>query len=185
MSGPLQHIATLCSTFIMQVIGLPALSEGNVIQVNDAKIGVVEACSGLRMLVVFFAISAAVVIVSTRPLLDKAIILVSAVPIAILSNILRVTVTGVLHQTTNSEVANVFFHNVAGWCMPALALGMLWVELKVLSHLFIDRPAPPPVRAVREPMARRSPTAPRTAWKRATPAAQPRNRNASSRTPSR
>ena len=80
------------------------------------------------------------------------------------------TVTGVLHQTTNSEVANAFFHTVAGWCMPVMAFGMLWVELKVLSHLFIDRPAPPPVRVAREPIARRTPAGPRTPWKRATPA---------------
>ncbi len=92
LSGPLQHIATVCSTFIMQVIGLPALAEGNIITIDDAQIGVVEACSGLRMLVVFFALAAAVVVVSRRPLLDKFIVLASAAPIAVVSNIVRVAV---------------------------------------------------------------------------------------------
>ncbi len=171
LSGPLQHVATLSSTFIMQVIGLPALSEGNIITVGDAKINVQEACSGLRMLVIFFALAAAVAIVSRRPLLDRFLVLVSAVPIAILSNIARVTVAGILHYTTTSEAANAFFHDVAGWFMMPLALGMLWIELKVLSHLFIDRPAPPPVRVAREPLARRTPVGPRTARKRTTTAA--------------
>jgi exosortase len=155
MSGPLQRIATLSSTFVMQVIGLPALSDGNLISVDDVTINVAEACSGLRMLVVFVALAAAVAIVSRRPLLDKIIVLVSAVPIAIVSNILRVTVTGVLHHTTTNDLANTFFHDVAGWLMMPLALGLLWLELKILSALFIARPAPPPVRVTREPVVRR------------------------------
>jgi exosortase len=170
LSGPLQHLAMVSSTFIMQVIGLPALSDtGNIIQVGDARIGVVEACSGLRMLVVFIALSAAVCIVSRRPLLDKLIVLASAVPIAIFSNVVRVTVTGVLHYTTTSDVANAFFHDLAGWFMMPLALGLLWLELKLLSHLLIDRPAPPPVRVAREAAARRTAPPARSARRRPAP----------------
>jgi exosortase len=174
LSGPLQHFATLCSTFIMQVIGLPALSEGNVIQVGDAKINIVEACSGLRMLVVFVALSTAVCIVSRRPLLDKLIVLASAVPIAIFVNVIRVTLTGILHHTTTNEVANAFFHDFAGLVMPALGLGLLWLELKVLGRLLIERPAPPSVRASRGAAARRTATPARPTRRRpAAPAAQP------------
>ena len=56
--------------------------------------------------------------------------------------------------------------------MMPLALGLLWLELKVLSSLFIDRPAPPPVRVAREPMARRKPrqrSAPAEAVEQAAP----------------
>jgi exosortase len=143
LSGPLQRLATVSSTFVMQVLGLPALAEGNVIQLNDAAIDVVEACSGLRMLVVFFALAAAVALVIRRPALDRALIVFSAVPIAVLSNILRVTVTGILYQFTDNETANHFFHDVAGWLMMPLALGMLAVELKFLSLLFVEAPARP------------------------------------------
>src|SRR5262249_45289662 len=51
LSGPLQRLATVSSTFVMQTMGLPALAEGNVILLNEHEIGIVEACSGLRMLV--------------------------------------------------------------------------------------------------------------------------------------
>jgi exosortase len=140
MSGPLQNLATIVSTFLMQMIGLPALAEGNVILLNEHSIGIVEACSGLRMLVVFFALATAMVLVLDRPLLDKTILLASAIPIALVANILRITVTGVLHETTSSEVANMFFHDAAGWIMMPLALGMLWVELQVLNGLFLETP---------------------------------------------
>jgi exosortase len=159
MSGPLQRFATVVSTFIMQTMGLPALAEGNVILLNDHEIGIVEACSGLRMLVVFIALSTAVVLVSPRHWVDRTIILVSSIPIALASNVLRVTATGVMYEMGHSEMAATFFHDVAGWLMMPLALGMLWVELRVLSALFIN--APPRVPASTRRPAPPRPTMPR------------------------
>ena len=147
MSGPLQELATTVSTFLMQTIGLPALAEGNVIHLNEESIGVVEACSGLSMLMVFFALATLVAVLnSKRPLLERLILVASAVPIALVSNILRITATGVLHETTNSAWAKTFFHDAAGWLMMPVGLGFLWIELKVLARLF-------PVTACRQPSA--------------------------------
>jgi exosortase len=141
LSGPLQRLATVTSTYVMQTLGLPALAEGNVILLNEHQIGIVEACSGLRMLVVFFALSTAMVLVVRRHWLDRVLILASAVPIALVSNIGRVTGTGVMYEMGYSEMANHFFHDAAGWLMMPMALGMLWAELWLLSHLFLDAPA--------------------------------------------
>jgi exosortase len=172
LSGPLQRLATVTSTFVMQVLGLPALAEGNVILLNDQKIGIVEACSGLRMLMVFFALATALVLVVPRHWIDKVIIVVSAIPIALISNIFRVTTTGIMYEMGYSEMANAFFHDVAGWLMMPIALGLLWVELKVLDLLFIEGPAPLP-RSTRDPARRAAlPSAPRPAATRR-PAAQP------------
>jgi len=172
MSGPLQSLATITSTFIMQAIGLPALSEGNVIVLNEARIGVVEACSGLRMLVVFVALSAAMALLTRRPWLDKLILLFSAIPIAIASNILRITMTGILHETTSSETANAFFHDLGGWLMMPLGLLMLAVEVKLLSYLFVDPPPAPP-RVVRDPALRRVRRQPPVRSRQARPAPTP------------
>jgi exosortase len=168
LSGPLQRLATVTSTFVMQTFGLPALAEGNTILLNDHHIGIVEACSGLRMLVVFFALATAVVLVIRSHWLDKVIILASAVPIALISNIFRVTLTGVMYEAGYSEMANAFFHDVAGWLMMPLALGMLWVEFKVLGRLFIAAPAPVP-RPTRPSTARTPSESRRTS----TPSARP------------
>lgn len=146
MADPLQRLATLASCFVMQTLGMAAVPEGNVILLNDAEIGIVEACSGLRMLVVFFALSTAVVLVVQRPWWEKVAIIVSAVPIALCSNLVRVTATGVLHEVANSEIANLFFHDAAGWLMMPLALGLLWLELKILERLLIDVTPAGPVR---------------------------------------
>lgn len=154
MSGPLQRLATITSTFVMQTCGLPALAEGNVILLNDAEIGIVEACSGLRMLVVFFALSAAVALVVRRPMLDRLVVVASAVPIALVANIARITATGVLHEFANSETANAFFHDVAGWFMMPLALALLAIELRVLAALVPVVPVEQ-FRPTRQPVVRR------------------------------
>ena len=165
LSGPLQRLATVTSTYVMQTLGLPALAEGNVILLDDHQIGIVEACSGLRMLVVFFALATAVVLVIGRPLLDRLLIIASAIPIALVSNIIRVTATGVMHEMGQSELANTFFHDVAGWLMMPLALGMLWIELKLLALLIIEVPAgvvPPAPASRRAGPAARGPAVPRS-----------------------
>jgi exosortase len=161
LSRPLQWLATVCSTFVMQTVGLPALADGNVIRLNEHELNIVEACSGLRMLVVFVALATAFSMVVRRPWIDKLILLASAVPIALVSNVLRITLTGVLYEYgVSSEAAHVFFHDLAGWLMMPVALLFLWAELKLLSRLLIDPPPAPP-RPTRVPAARRGAAPPR------------------------
>src|SRR5262249_40983599 len=138
LSGQLQRIATIASTFLLQTMGLPALADGNTIRLDDVEIGVVEACSGLRMLVVFFALSTGAALLIRRTLGEKLVLVASAVPIALASNILRITATGVLYQTVNGDIAQAFFHDVAGWLMMPLGLCFLWLGVEA-----IGRPLPP------------------------------------------
>jgi len=140
---PLQRVATQASTYVMQTIGLPAVAEGNIIIMEEARIGVAEACNGLGMLVTFFALATGVAIVLRRPWVDKLIVVLSAVPIALLANIARIIVTGLLAETAGPEVARDFFHVLAGWFMVPFALGLLWLELLLLSRLFIEPSSTP------------------------------------------
>jgi exosortase len=140
-AGPLQHLATVASCYALQTLGLAAVPEGNVILLNDARIGIVEACSGLRMLVVFFALAAGVALVIRRPGWERLLLLASAVPIALFSNLVRITATGVLHETAGSDFANNFFHDVGGWLMMPFALALFWLQLVVLARL-LTNPAP-------------------------------------------
>ncbi len=134
--NPLQLFATKLSTYALQTMGIGAFSEGNVIRIGELKMGVVDACSGLRMLTIFIALSAALAMIVDRPWWERLVILFSAIPIALAVNVTRITVTGVLHLTTSEEVANKVFHDLAGLVMMPMALGLLWLELVILSHLF-------------------------------------------------
>jgi len=137
LSGPLQRLATQASTFTLQMLGYPAISEGNIIVLEHTRVGVNEACNGLGMLVAFFAISTAVALVCDRPLLDRVILFLSAIPIGVLMNLLRIAATAIAHQTLGPEAANRIFHDYAGWLMMPFALGMMLLELWLLQNLLV------------------------------------------------
>jgi len=138
LSHPLQRIWTIVSTYTLQTVGLPAISEGNVIIINEAKIGVVEACNGLGMMLLFFAIATAVAILVERPMWQKIVLVLSAVPIAVIANVSRIAVTGLISGTVGQEWVDWVFHDLAGWFMMPLALALLGLELMFLSRLFVD-----------------------------------------------
>jgi exosortase len=148
---PLQRLATVSSTFALQTIGVEAFRDGNVIQISDDNhqipLGVVEQCSGLRMLTIFFALCVAIVLVAPRPWWEATIIILSAIPIALAVNVTRITVTGLLHLWVGQEWANAVFHDFAGWVMMPMAMLLLYVEITLLSHLFVEesRDQAPPV----------------------------------------
>jgi len=156
LAGPLQSVATLAATFSLQTLGFPAVAEGNLIRIDETTIGVAEACSGLRMLVVFFAVSTAVAIAVDRVAWERGLIIASAVPIAILCNVIRITLTGVLFETVGSAWAKLVFHDFAGWLMMFLALAALRVELWLLDRLLIE----PPPREVIPVLSQRTVEAP-------------------------
>jgi exosortase len=134
---PLQNLATQASTYALQTLGCPAFAEGNIIVLTRMKLGVEEACSGLSMLLIFFALAAAVVLLAHRPAWEKCLIVFTAIPIAIIANVTRITATGLLYQMDQNDAAKMVMHNLAGWLMMPLGLGLLWIELKVLRGLLV------------------------------------------------
>jgi exosortase len=140
LAHPLQRVATLASTLSLQTLGFAAFAEGNTIRMGEVRIGVVEACSGLSMLMIFFALCTAVAMLLRRPLWERLLVVACAVPIALASNIVRIVVTGVLHKVAGRELADLVFHDLAGWLMMPLALGMLWLGHWLFSLAFPIRP---------------------------------------------
>jgi len=137
LAGPLQRIATQCSTYALQLLGIPALAAGTVIHLGEVELNVVEACSGLSMLFTFFAMTTGLVLVVPRPWFETIVLVASAAPIALIANTTRITVTGVLHATAGPRLANLVFHDLAGWLMMPLALGLLKLELILLTRLWV------------------------------------------------
>jgi len=92
------------------------------------------------MLVTFFALTVAVAIVLHRPLLDRVVVVASAIPVAVIANVLRIVITGVLAETVGGEIAFWVYHTLAGWLMMSIALGIIFIELKILSRLLVEPP---------------------------------------------
>lgn len=156
MGAELQRIATMCSTFLLRCCGQPAIAEGNRILIENVTLNVVEACSGLRMLMTFIAFSIGAVFVMERHWIVKGIVLLSAVPIALATNVLRISATGLAHVWLPEGEQKIkimdFVHDFNGWMMMPIGLLFLLVELWVLKHLLIEQAArvatsfvPPPM----------------------------------------
>ncbi|HKB05679.1 MAG TPA: exosortase/archaeosortase family protein [Gemmataceae bacterium] len=145
MGAELQRVATVCTTFVLQCLGQPAVAEGNRILIGNVTLNVVEACSGLRMLMTFFAFSVAAVLLMERHWLVKVLVLAGAIPIALATNILRITATGLAHLWLNDGDGKTrvldFIHDFNGWMMMPVGLTFLLVELWLFKHLLIERPA--------------------------------------------
>lgn len=136
LAGPLQTVATIGSVALLQATGMPVLSEGNVILIGAQRLEVAEACRGLSMLLSFVALIAAMVILVKRPLWERIVLLAGTIPIAILSNIIRIAVTAVLYAKFGRPVQTV--HDWAGLGMMVLALVFVMLELKIMSWLVVE-----------------------------------------------
>lgn len=153
---PLQAMATRASTFVLQTLGQSAYSDGNRIMLNEVQLGIVDACAGLRMLTIFLALATALTLVTVRPVWERILIILSAIPIALAVNVIRISATGILHLTVGEEIANKVFHDLAGWVMMPMAFGLLYIELQLLSHLFIEDEVASPLSLGQQRVARGS-----------------------------
>jgi exosortase len=137
---PLQQIATLGSVFIMLLTGLLVKADGNIITIPDAPIQsrtleVAQACNGLSMLMTLAATVTATIILFPLPNWKRLIVLASAIPIALVSNIIRIVATGWCYYLMQGETAKKIAHDWAGYLMMPTALILVGLELLVLSWL--------------------------------------------------
>jgi len=138
LANPLQRLATIGSVAVLQTIGLPVLADGNVITVGAEPLEVAQACNGLSMLLSFVTLITAMVILIPRPFWERIVLLASAIPIALLTNVLRIVVTAWCYNQFGHETGEKISHDAAGLAMPVIALVLAFAELRVLSWLVIE-----------------------------------------------
>ena len=132
---PLQLLATQLSTFALQLVHLPVYREGNIIYLPHTTLEVAEACSGLRSLVSLLALAVVLAYITQRRLSTRWILVLSAVPIALVANAFRIWATGVLAHWYGTQAAEGFYHTFAGWLVFVVALGLLLGEGGLLALL--------------------------------------------------
>ncbi len=130
---PLQIFASRVAEFMLGVIGIPVLREGNILELASQKLSVVEACSGIRSLLTLTFLSLVYAFFFDPKPWMRPVLLVATIPIAIIANAGRVTITGLLSEF-NPELARGLFHEMEGWVIFMIALLIL-----VLTHQVIDK----------------------------------------------
>lgn len=130
----LQSTATQISVFGLQTAGVPVMSRGNVIVLPDTEVGVEEACSGLRILVSFAAVVVAVTMFIDRGWIEKSVLLLSILPLALLINAGRIVLVAAAQQYQPGWADRI--HDIAGATMMVVAVGCLWGLIKFMDLLF-------------------------------------------------
>jgi exosortase len=134
---PLQLLASRLASGALELIGVPVLREGNVMQLANTTLEVAEACSGIRSLLSLVTLAVIYGYFLEKRIYRRAIFAIVAVPIAVVANALRVVGTGALAHYWDPQKAEGFFHTFSGWVIFVIAMFMLFSVDNLLR--FIDR----------------------------------------------
>ena len=121
---------------IMQLLGMTAYRTGNVIDLGFTKLQVVDACSGLRYFFPLIIMGLLIAYFSKSAMWKKAVLVLSTLPLVIISNGIRLAVTGILYKHFGPRAAEGFFHDFAGFFMFMISLMILIPEMWLLTRIF-------------------------------------------------
>lgn len=138
---PLQFLASNLASSMLGFLGVPVLQNGNVIQLSNMSLEVVEACSGIRSLtsLVTLAIMYGYFLERRTPV--RVILAIAAVPIAVLTNGLRIMGTGLTGLYWDPDKAQGFFHEFSGWVIFILSMIVLFAVHAAIRRIWPDRHA--------------------------------------------
>ena len=131
---PLQLLASRVAENAIDLMGIPVIREGNVLVLSSQNLNVVEACSGIRSLLTLTFLSLVYGYFGEKRLWIRVALFFSTIPIAIIANSGRVTMTGMVSEI-NPELAAGFFHEAQGWVIFMIAFAMLALVHQILSRI--------------------------------------------------
>ncbi len=144
ISFPMQLLSTKIAVVILQFTGLTVLRQGNIINLPNYSLEVVEACSGLRSLMTLSALGAAMAYLTQRNIVSGGLLFLLALPIAIAANIVRILLTAIGAVIISPKFAEGFLHEISGlvvFLTGLIALGILGIGFNVLGKRFSPKPA--------------------------------------------
>ena len=136
---PLQLLASRFATFGLEVVQVPVLREGNVLILPNYSLEVVEACSGIRSLMTLITLAIAYGYLVEPQRWLRYLLVILMIPIAIVSNAIRIMGTGVLTYRFGPKAAEGFFHEFSGWVIFLAALILMFASHTILKR-FGTRP---------------------------------------------
>jgi exosortase D (VPLPA-CTERM-specific) len=151
LTFPLQLVSSAGAVKLMNLIGISAFREGNVIDIGLTQLQVVEACNGLRYILPLLTFGVLFAYMAQKVVWKRVVLVAATIPIAIFANMIRVAGAGVSSTYWGTETVEGFFHATS-----ALVVIMFCALLFVLFNWFLNRvgrarprkpKAPPPTGA--------------------------------------
>ena len=142
IATPLQSIAAAASTSLLGILGVQIEVAASNLKIlsrtgQEYSLTVAEACSGMRSLLAYVALGVAWAYLKDRPLWQRVVLVLAAVPVAVALNIVRVAITAGMYVIDKPELGQKFMHEFMGMLMLLPALGLMWALSYMLRNLFV------------------------------------------------
>jgi exosortase len=135
LTFPLQLFASSMAESALTLINIPVYRDGNILHLASQDLSVAEACSGIRSLLSLTFLSLVYAYFFDRKVWMRGALLIGSIPLCILANSARVTITGILSEVSTS-LAQGFYHEVEGWIIFIIDLVMLIALDWVMNRIY-------------------------------------------------
>ncbi len=132
MTTWLQLVSSELGVWFLRLLTIPVFLEGNIIDLGVTKLHVAEACSGLRYLFPILSFSYIFAVLYKGPMWHKAVLLLSAAPITVLMNSVRIAVAGIIVQYWGLDWLEGFSHFFEGWVIFILCILILFGLARIM-----------------------------------------------------
>ena len=135
LSLSLQLISSQLGVFFIRLFGIPVYLDGNLIDLGNYKLQVVDACSGLRYLFPLFSLSFLAAYLFNAPVWQRALILLSSIPITVAMNGFRIGIVGLTMDRWGPRMADGALHFFEGWIIFVASAVLLALEAYLLARV--------------------------------------------------
>jgi exosortase D (VPLPA-CTERM-specific) len=135
LSAQLQLLSSQLGVNFIRWCQIPVYLEGNVIDLGNYKLQVIEACSGLRYLFPLMSIGFICAYLFHTSIWKRVFIFITTIPITLLMNSFRIGITGLLVNQWGTKIAEGFLHDFEGWVIFMICFALLIVEMSILTKI--------------------------------------------------
>lgn len=140
VTQPIKIAISVWVVSLLHIVGYPVASSGVTIQIGQYQLLVAAACAGLNSIVTLSALCLFYVYLRHRTNFTAFVVIaLAAIPVAIVSNFVRVLVLVLVTYHFGDAVAQGFVHDFAGLLMFAVALLTVFGIDQLATPLFIRR----------------------------------------------
>jgi exosortase D (VPLPA-CTERM-specific) len=135
LSLQLQLLSSQLGVFFIRLFGIPVYLDGNLIDLANYKLQVVDACSGLRYLFPLLSLSFLAAYLFNAPIWQRILVLLSSIPITIAMNGFRIGMVGVTMDRWGPGMADDALHFFEGWIIFVASALLLVLEIYLLARI--------------------------------------------------
>ena len=136
---PLRFFVTSVSVGIFDMLGFNVMKKGTSIYLDYFSFDIAAPCSGINSLVSLFALAVVFAYITEKSIIKRIVLSLSAIPIAVFVNILRVVSIGLVAKSLKKDIALSIYHDYSGYFLFIMSLGLLYVEKKILDGIKIKK----------------------------------------------